>query len=63
MESQLIKPDELSRRIETSEGVLANWRYLGIGPKFIKCGRRSIRYRVADVESWLEAHTQQQTSS
>ncbi|MBT2567712.1 DNA-binding protein [Arthrobacter sp. ISL-85] len=57
-----MKPAELSIRIETSTAVLANWRYLGIGPKFIKLGR-SIRYRVTDVEAWLDAQTRQQTGA
>ncbi|YCK81216.1 DNA-binding protein [Arthrobacter sp. D3-18] len=48
MTSELMKPADLGARIETSPAVLANWRYLGIGPKFIKLGR-SVRYRVSDV--------------
>lgn len=62
MTSELMDGRELANRLGKSSAALANWRYLGQGPKFIKVGR-SIRYRVADVESWLEAHTQQQTGS
>lgn len=32
------------------------WRYQGDGPPFVKIGR-SVRYRVADVESWLAERT------
>ncbi len=62
MSSELMKPTDLSAQIETSPAVLANWRYLGIGPKFIKLGR-SVRYRVSDVETWLDEQTRQQTGA
>jgi len=60
MTSELMKPADLGARIEKSQAVLANWRYLGRGPKFIKIGK-SVRYRVADVEEWLDLQTRQQT--
>lgn len=62
MTSELLKPADLGAQIETSPAVLANWRYLGIGPKFIKLGR-SVRYRVSDVETWLDEQTRQQTGA
>ena len=40
---------------------LQNWRYKGIGPKFIKVGG-AIRYRLTDLEKYLEANTRQSTS-
>lgn len=62
MISELMKPTDLSAHIETSPAVLANWRYLGVGPKFIKLNR-SVRYRVSDVEAWLDEQTRQQTGA
>lgn len=44
----------------TSEG-LAQMRYRGNGPKFIKLGGRAVRYRWADVEAWLDQQTMQRT--
>jgi hypothetical protein len=38
------------------------WRYSGGGPKFVKITPRQIRYRVADVEAWLNARTIGSTS-
>lgn len=32
------------------------WRRKGIGPPYVKFGNR-VRYRVADIEAWLAAHT------
>ena len=38
------------------EPTLAQWRYLRTGPGHIKVGRH-VRYRSADVDAWLAAHT------
>jgi excisionase family DNA binding protein len=34
---------------------LVQWRYLGRGPTYVKLVR-SVRYRRADLDAWLEAH-------
>lgn len=61
--SELIDAAELGRRLAKSKAVLANMRYLGTGPKFIKVGDKSVRYRVSDVEAWLDQRTRQQSSA
>lgn len=61
MTSELLTPAELAERLSTSVAQLANWRYQGIGPQFIKTGAKLIRYRAADVEAWLDAQTRQQS--
>jgi hypothetical protein len=33
---------------------LRQWRYLGVGPKYLKVGA-AVRYRPHDVEEWLRA--------
>lgn len=35
---------------------LANYRWQGRGPRFIRVGRL-IRYRLDDVERWINEHT------
>lgn len=35
---------------------LEQWRYSGRGPKFISFSKRSVRYRLSDVNEWVEAH-------
>jgi predicted DNA-binding transcriptional regulator AlpA len=37
------------------------WRVNGTGPKFIKCGRL-VRYRIEDLDAYLEARTCNSTS-
>jgi predicted DNA-binding transcriptional regulator AlpA len=39
-----------------SRRTLQTWRLLGHGPRYIKV-RRSVRYRVTDIEQWLAART------
>lgn len=61
MEDMLRKPDELADHLGTSLGNLAQMRYRGIGPKFIKIGGKAVRYRQSDIDAWLAAQTRQQT--
>lgn len=56
MESNLMTPPELAKQLGKSPAALAQWRYLGVGPQFIKLGR-NIRYRRRDVETWLDQQT------
>jgi Helix-turn-helix domain len=37
---------------------LRRWRYLGIGPKYLKVGA-TVRYRASDLEARLEAQEQE----
>jgi predicted DNA-binding transcriptional regulator AlpA len=60
MTSELLGPTQLGMQLGKSPAVLANWRYLGTGPRFIKLNR-AVRYRVSDVEAWLDEQTRQQT--
>ena len=32
---------------------LANWRYQGLGPRYLRIGRH-VRYESADLEAWLQ---------
>ena len=45
-----------------SERTLERLRVSGLGPKFIRCGRRSIRYRQSDLEGWPTARSVRSTS-
>ena len=37
-------------------GTLAQWRYLGKGPRYVKAGKH-VLYRRSDIEAWLEKNT------
>lgn len=48
----MLSPEDLADSLGISPGQLAQMRYLGTGPAFVKVGAR-VRYFVADVEDWL----------
>lgn len=54
-------PAALGERLGLSVGALAQMRYRGNGPKFIKLGGRQIRYSEADVQTWLDQQTRDRT--
>jgi len=54
--TDLIDECALALRLGISRSTLQSWRYAGRGPRFIKVGRL-VRYRNADVDAYLEAHT------
>jgi hypothetical protein len=55
----LATPAEVAEYLHTT-AALAQDRYKGTGPKFIKCGSR-VLYRWRDVLEWLDRNTFQRT--
>ena len=53
MNDALATPQQVADYLGTTTGALAQKRYLGIGPKFIKLGQKTVRYRWADVEAYV----------
>ncbi len=54
----LLSPNQLAERWQMSSKTLAQWRWKGIGPKYVKLGpndKCSVRYRVEDVEAFERA--------
>jgi len=49
---QLVTPRALAEMLSVSTGQLAQMRYLGTGPGYIKVGTR-VRYALPDVQAWL----------
>lgn len=57
-------PAEVAPVLGTSEAGLAQMRYRGTGPKFVKVGaghRGRVLYRWSDVREFLDANTVQRT--
>ena len=46
----------LGNEVNTCEG----WRLTGIGPSYIKVGRL-VRYRIENVDRWIESQTRNST--
>lgn len=58
----IITPEQLAPFLGQTVAALANDRYRGIGPPFVKHGRR-VRYMRADVARYLITHRATQTVS
>jgi predicted DNA-binding transcriptional regulator AlpA len=56
----LATPAEVAQYLHTTTASLAQDRYKGTGPRFIKRGRR-VLYRRSDVLEWLDRNTIQRT--
>ncbi|MDT5097623.1 MAG: hypothetical protein QOC76_1360 [Mycobacterium sp.] len=56
----LATPAEVAEYLRTTTAALAQDRYKGTGPRFIKRGSR-VLYRWSDVLEWLDRNTSQRT--
>lgn len=59
--NDLLDTKAAAPRVGVSAGTLENWRTAGLGPKFIKAGRR-VMYDPADLEAWKAENRFQSTS-
>jgi predicted DNA-binding transcriptional regulator AlpA len=61
-----LRSKEVAELLGVSEKTLANWRWQGRGPAFIKLpgksGKGGVRYDGATVLQWREDHVQRSTS-
>jgi excisionase family DNA binding protein len=55
----MIGPNELADYLGVPIKTIYEWRYLGFGPPGYRIGRH-VRYRLTDVEQWLETKRDQQ---
>lgn len=59
---ELLTPAQCAAILSTSTGSLANRRYKGTGPTFVKLGQL-VRYRRADVEAYLRGNRYTRTDT
>lgn len=57
---ELLTTEQLADELAMTVPALAQWRYRGMGPRFIKEGRW-IRYRRSDVDEWIESRLHDRT--
>lgn len=63
MEQDLLTPDQAAACLGVSRGALAQWRYLGMGPRYLALTPKTIRYRRAQLEEWIDAAERSGTSA
>jgi hypothetical protein len=54
-------PEDVAPALGTTLAGLAQMRYRGTGPKFVRVGGRKVMYRWSDVRDYLDANTLQRT--
>ena len=54
--------DDPALRQIAPPGTLANWRYQGKGPAFVRLGKR-VAYKGRDVLDWIESQTVRPTAA
>jgi hypothetical protein len=56
MVSVLLDAPSAAARLHINVRTLANWRWRGCGPRYIRSGSRAL-YRQADLDAWIESHS------
>lgn len=60
---QLLDVPEVAKLLNIKIATLAQWRMAGTGPKFLRFGHRSVRYRTGDVIAFIERSAATTTKS
>ena len=63
VDKTLLTPDEAGAQLGLSTGALAQLRYMGGGPCFIKLTAKAVRYRQSDLDAWIAAKARTSTHS
>lgn len=56
-----ISPREVAARLGVTVTTLANWRWKGGGPAYLKVGGR-VRYRIGELAAWLDEQVRASSS-
>lgn len=51
-----LTPEETAVYLDTTPPALAQMRVRKTGPRYSKLTERMIRYRVEDLDAWIESH-------
>ena len=61
MTNPLLTPAEAGEQLGLTPAALAQLRYTGNGPCFIKLTAKAVRYRQSDLDSWIAAKARTST--
>ena len=59
----LLSPRAVAARFGVTPKTLERWRSTGEGPRFVRVSRRVVRYRRADVETFIAARVVASTAA
>jgi predicted DNA-binding transcriptional regulator AlpA len=58
----MLTSHEAAGYLRLSQRTLERLRCSSLGPKFIRCGRRSVRYCQSDLDQWIASRVVRSTS-
>lgn len=58
----LLTETQAAEILQLTPRALQAWRYQGRGPRFVKISARAVRYRLDDLEEWIETRLRRSTS-
>jgi hypothetical protein len=53
--SDLLGTHDAAKYLGISHHTLLHWRHIGVGPDHVELSPVNLKYRIADLETWLEA--------
>ncbi len=53
---ELLDSRQAAKVVNVRPRTLEGWRRRGCGPPFIRLSPRAVRYRIEDLERWIEEH-------
>ena len=54
-QQNVLTPGQTGKYVGVGKDTLRLWRSRGEGPRYFRAGKKLIRYRRADLDSWIEA--------
>lgn len=57
---QLLKPVQAARVLGLDLQTLARWRAQGTGPRFVRIGQRTVRYRWSELVEWARSEAERE---
>ena len=61
-DGKLCTPSEAAEMLGVAPQTLAHWRVRGTSPKYIVLNARCLRYRLSDIQAWLNDRAQESTA-
>lgn len=52
----LLRTPDAAEHLDVSARTLEDWRLRSIGPPYVRFGVGTIRYRISDLDAWVQAH-------
>ena len=60
--AQLMKEGEAASYLRVTAKTLRQWRWKGGGPRYVKLRGKMVRYKLADLDAFIELGIQRSTS-